>query len=329
LFRPSGRSRGSPRARHGGLRDVSGGSSPREDEAVPGRAHHREFEALLQSDRLRVEAALAARLDAAGPGRLRDALRHAALAPGKRLRPLLAIASFRACAGRGGKTILGPAAALELIHAYSLVHDDLPDFDDDALRRGRPTCHVVFGVPLALAAGFALLVEGLSWLAEAPAPVGRRLVRGVSRAIGLEGMAGGQYLDLLAEGRRPSPRELRAIHAGKTGRLIRESVLVGATLAGAPREVRAALARYGSHLGLAFQIADDLLDAEGDPRLTGKAAGTDAAAGKATFVSLYGPDGARNRARAAADEAKTAARAAGVDARLLLALADFVADRRR
>jgi farnesyl diphosphate synthase len=279
-------------------------------------------------------------------------MRHAALAPGKRLRPLLAIAAFRACAAPAGKgssasrsgvlrqaspgrpaeredRILGPAAALELIHSYSLVHDDLPDFDDDALRRGRPTCHVVFGVPLALAAGFALLVEGLAWLAETPPPLGRHLVRGVSRAIGLGGMVGGQYLDLLAERRRPSALELRSIHAGKTGRLIRESVLVGTAVAGAPPAVRTALGRYGSRLGLAFQIADDLLDAEGDPRLTGKAAGADAAAGKATFVSLYGVEGARRRARAAAAGAKEAARAAGVEPHLLEAIADFVAERER
>ena len=313
---------------------------------------HRALQSLLEDDRGRIEAALADRLERAADGPLRDAMRHAALAPGKRLRPLLAIAAFRACAAgsargerRAGGTrrigpsrerpggldevILAPAAALELIHAYSLVHDDLPDFDDDAIRRGRPTCHVVFGVPLALAAGFALLVEGLSWLAEAPSPLGRRLVRGVSRAIGLDGMVGGQYLDLLAEGKRPSPRELRAIHAGKTGRLIRASVLVGATVASAPREVRTTLGRYGSRLGLAFQIADDLLDAEGDPSVTGKTSGADAAAGKATFVSLYGLEGARKRARAAAAEAKVAARAAGVDARLLVALADFVAERER
>jgi farnesyl diphosphate synthase len=278
-------------------------------------------------------------------------MRHAALAPGKRLRPLIAIAAFRACAASAGgrlpasrsgvlraasarhaereNRILGPAAALELIHAYSLVHDDLPDFDDDALRRGRPTCHVVFGVPLALAAGFALLAEGLAWLAETPPPLGRRLVRGVSRAIGLGGMVGGQYLDLLAERRRPSALELRSIHAGKTGRLIRESVLVGAAVAGAPPAVRTALGRYGSRLGLAFQIADDLLDAEGDPRLTGKAAGADAAAGKATFVSLYGVEGARRRAKAAAAGAKEAARAAGVEPHLLEAIADFVAERER
>lgn len=279
-------------------------------------------------------------------------MRHAVLAPGKRLRPLLAIAAFRACAAAGGGRsfasqsgvlrsasprgpmeredgIVGPAAALELIHAYSLVHDDLPDFDDDALRRGRPTCHVVFGVPLALAAGFALLVEGLAWLAETPPPLGRRLVRGVSRAIGLGGMVGGQYLDLLAERRWPSALELRSIHAGKTGRLIRESVLVGTAVAGAPPAVRTALGRYGSRLGLAFQIADDLLDAEGDPRLTGKAAGADAAAGKATFVSVYGVEGARRRARAAAAGAKEAARAVGVEPRLLEAIADFVAERER
>jgi geranylgeranyl pyrophosphate synthase len=242
------------------------------------------------------------------------------------MRPLFAVAAFRACGGRG-ETVYGPACALELIHAYSLVHDDLPDFDDDALRRGRPASHIAHGEPLAVAAGLGLLLEGLAWLAEQPAPLDREMLRTVSRAIGLGGMIGGQYLDLLSEGRALGPRQLLRIHAGKTGCLIRAAVLVGALAAGADARLRAGLARYGDHLGLAFQIADDLLDAFGDQKLTGKATGADAAAGKATFVSVYGAEAAQIHARAAADRAKRVAARLPLEAELLLALADFVAER--
>lgn len=263
---------------------------------------------------------------ASGDGALTTAMRYSALAPGKRMRPLLAIATFRACGG-SGPAIYGPASALELIHAYSLVHDDLPDFDDDDLRRGRATSHVVHGEPVALAAGFALLVEGLAWLGEVPPPAGRECLRTVARAAGLGGMIGGQYLDVVWEGRVPGPGTLRAIHGGKTGRLIRASAEVGALLAGAGAELQAGLARYGEELGLAFQIADDLLDALGDEGLTGKATGADAAAGKATFVSLYGPAAAQGHARAAAARATATAAGLGIEHGLLVALADFVADR--
>ncbi len=269
---------------------------------------------------------LAERLDHALPGPLRDAMRYSALAPGKRMRPLLAVATFRACGGVG-ETVYGPACALELIHAYSLVHDDLPDFDDDALRRGRPTSHVVHGEALALAAGFALLAEGLAWIAEQPPPLAPRLLRLVTRAIGLDGMIGGQYRDLCAEGRSLPPEALLEVYAGKTGRLIRSAVLVGAVIAGAATPLLEGLARYGDDLGLAFQIADDLLDAVGDEELTGKATGADAAAGKATFVSAFGAEGARAHARSATERAKQEAARLPIESGLLLAIADFVAER--
>ncbi|MBA2564590.1 MAG: polyprenyl synthetase family protein [Gemmatimonadetes bacterium] len=266
------------------------------------------------------------RLEALGAGPLPDAMRYSALAPGKRMRPILALAAFRA-AGGAGDAIYGPACALELIHAYSLVHDDLPDFDDDDLRRGRHTSHIVHGEPLALAAGFALLTEGLAWLGEAHGELSRDLLRTVTRAVGLGGMIGGQYLDLLCEGREPEPGELLRIHAGKTGRLIEAAVDTGALVAGADSRVRAGLARYAEALGLAFQIADDLLDALGVEGVTGKSMGTDAAAGKATFVSLYGLDGARRRAHEAAARGRVEARALRVRDDLLVQLADFVIER--
>jgi geranylgeranyl pyrophosphate synthase len=285
-----------------------------------------DLESFFEDERDQVDRRLDSRLEAGPPGSLREVMRYSALAPGKRMRPLLAIAAFRACGGRG-ESVYGPACALELIHAYSLVHDDLPDFDDDALRRGRPTSHVVHGEPLALAAGFALLTEGLAWIAEQPPPLASPLLRLVARSIGLDGMIGGQYLDLRAEGRRVRAAELLEVHAGKTGRLIRSSVLVGALIAGTPAPLLPGLESYGDHLGLAFQIADDLLDALGDAELTGKATGADAAAGKATFVSAFGVEGARLQARAAAALAKREVARLPIENGLLLAIADFVADR--
>jgi geranylgeranyl pyrophosphate synthase len=285
-----------------------------------------ELQRFFADERARVDAVIAARLAGGGDGRLGDAMRYSALAPGKRMRPVLAVATFRACGGRG-EAIYGPAGALELIHAYSLVHDDLPDFDDESLRRGRATSHIVHGEPLALAAGFGLLAQGLAWLSEEPAPLGRDLLRIVTRAIGLEGMIGGQYLDLVSEGRALGPEELLEIHAGKTGRLIQAAAVVGGTLAGASHRLLEGLARYGDQLGLAFQIADDLLDALGEADVTGKSTGADVAAGKTTFVSVYGVEAARAHARAAAERAKRVAAELPLERRLLLPLADFVAER--
>jgi geranylgeranyl pyrophosphate synthase len=273
-----------------------------------------------------VDHLLAERLGRAGQDKLARAMRYSALAPGKRIRPLLAIASFRAC-GAAGNAIYGPAAALELIHAYSLIHDDLPDFDNDSLRRGRPTSHIVHGEPLALAAGLALLAEGLAWIAEAPVACKQELVRTVTRAIGLEGMIAGQYLDLLSEGCALEPAQLLRVHEGKTGRLIRAAVLTGALVAGARSRLRDGLARYGDELGLAFQITDDLLDVIGNEEMMGKTAGADAQASKATFVSVFGTAGARAHARSAADRARAIAASLPLEKGLLLALADFVEDR--
>jgi geranylgeranyl pyrophosphate synthase len=285
-----------------------------------------DLESFFDRERREVDRRLGERLDQSLPGPLSDAMRYSALAPGKRMRPLLAIAVFRACGGTG-QAVYGPACALELIHAYSLVHDDLPDFDDDALRRGRPTSHIVHGQALALAAGFALLTEGLAWIAEQPPPLAARLLRLVTRAIGLDGMIGGQYRDLCAEGRSLPPEALLEVHAGKTGKLIRSAVLVGGVVGAADESLLEGLARYGEDLGLAFQISDDLLDAFGDEELTGKATGADAAAGKATFVSAFGAEGARDHARAATERAKQEAGRLPIESGLLFAIADFVAER--
>jgi geranylgeranyl pyrophosphate synthase len=294
---------------------------------VTSRTHRNsDLDRFFDRERQEVDRRLGERLDRGLPGPLTDAMRYSALAPGKRMRPLLAVAAFQAC-GATGDDIYGPACALELIHAYSLVHDDLPDFDDDALRRGRPTSHIVYGEALALAAGFALLTEGLSWIAEQPPALAPRLLRLVTRAIGLDGMIGGQYLDLCAEGRSLPPEALLEVHAGKTGRLIRSAVLVGGVVGNAGASLLDGLGRYGEELGLAFQISDDLLDALGDEEVTGKATGADAAAGKATFVSAFGAEGAREHARAATERAKLELARLPIESGLLRAIADFVAER--
>jgi len=247
----------------------------------------------------------------ARPARLLAAMRHAVLAGGKRLRPYLVIESARLF-GLAGEGPLRVAAALECIHSYSLVHDDLPAMDDDDLRRGQPTVHRAFDEATAILAGDALLTLAFRLLADpatAASPAVRsRLVAALADAAGMDGMVGGQMLDLAAEGRfDPSgqPRllssaEIEHLQGLKTGALIRFAALAGSLLAPRSRKAeRAALATYGSALGLAFQIRDDLIDAEVDAGTAGKATGKDAGAGKGTFVSLLGLEGARARLEAA------------------------------
>jgi len=257
------------------------------------------------------QQAVAARLDealAALPeGTLRDAMRHAT-AGGKRLRAFLAIESA-ALYGVTETRALQAAAAVEAIHAYSLVHDDLPAMDDDALRRGRPTVHVVWDEATAILAGDALQSLAFALLAEEAthpdAAVRVRLIAGLARAAGGGGMVLGQARDIAAEqGERPLALEgITEMQAGKTGALIEWAATAGAHLAGADP---APLAGYARALGLAFQIADDLLDETGEAARTGKRVGKDRAAGKATFVSLLGPEAARARAEALVAEAEAA-----------------------
>lgn len=260
----------------------------------------------------RVEGALESLLPppSQSPQRLHEAMRHAVLGGGKRLRAVLVYAAAEAVGQEEPEGVDGPAAAVELIHAYSLVHDDLPAMDDDDWRRGKPTCHRAFGEATAILAGDAL--QSLAFLAVAGEPgqdpeaeANRAaMVRVLAEASGAAGMAGGQALDLDAVGRELDADALEAMHARKTGALIAAAVRIGAIAAGC-RDAASldALARYGRAIGLAFQIHDDVLDVDGDPSVLGKQGGADAARGKPTYPSLLGVERARALARERSEEA--------------------------
>ena len=284
---------------------------------------------------IEVEAALEAALPQQAPADLGAAMRYAVLDGGKRLRPLLVWAAAEAVAGARLSPASHEAArrcacAVELIHAYSLVHDDLPCMDNDVLRRGKPTVHVRFGEATALLAGDALQalafeqVLGLAQATEAAA-LAARLGLCLAQASGHEGMAGGQAIDLAAVGRHLNLAELEDMHRRKTGALLRASVQMGALAAGANVTELAALTRYGAALGLAFQVIDDVLDVVADSATLGKTAGKDAAADKPTFVSLLGLDGARDYALALRHQAQAALHEGALPApQTLHALADWV-----
>lgn len=273
--------------------------------------------------------------ETARPERLLAAMRHAALGGGKRLRPFLLVESaalFDAPRDRA----LTAGCALELLHCYSLVHDDLPAMDDDDLRRGRPTVHKAYDEATAILAGDALLTLAFDIMAReevhADARVRIALVRELARASGLGGMAGGQMLDLSAEGRFAPKRtlsesEIVTLQAMKTGALIRFACRAGAILGEAGRDQQAAMERYGAAIGEAFQIADDLLDVEGDAATLGKAAGKDAEAGKATLVAALGIAGARARLDELIETADVALAPFGAKADTLRAAARFIAER--
>ena len=236
------------------------------------------------------------------PGRLHQAMRYAVIGGGKRVRPLLVYLTGEALAIDPAR-LDGPAAAVELIHAYSLVHDDLPAMDDDDLRRGRPTCHRAFDEATAILAGDALQVLAFQILAEDPAMTpdpARRLaiVGALARASGTEGMAGGQAIDLSVEGTSPAAEVLEQMHARKTGALIRASVLMAALSGqGLATDKLQALAQFGEHIGLAFQIQDDILDEEGETGVMGKTAGADSARAKPNYPGTVGIETAKVRAR--------------------------------
>ena len=290
------------------------------------------FKTALASTALLVNAELERLLPKVpGPeGRVMEAMRYAALDGGKRLRPFLVIAGadmFDVARARS----LRVAAAIEMIHCYSLVHDDLPAMDDDDLRRGRPTVHRAFDEATAILAGDGLLTEAFAVLAdESTHPDGRiraALVREFASAAGAAGMVGGQMIDLLAGSLALDGDGLARLQNLKTGALIAGACRAGAVLAG-ERNAAEALGRYGFAMGLAFQIADDLLDVEGSAAETGKATGKDAAAGKATFVSRLGVEGAKKHAQALADEAVKYLAPFGTRAGLLNQAAIFAATRR-
>ncbi len=271
------------------------------------------------------------------PQRLLEAMRYAGLGAGKRFRPFLVVESA-ALFGVPRQQALSVGAALECVHCYSLVHDDLPAMDNDALRRGRPTVHKAFDEATAILAGDGLLTFAFDILSRPethPNPAVRiDLVTALARASGLGGMAGGQMLDLAAEGRfdggraqRLGETEVVTLQAMKTGALLSFACRSGGILGEAPQAERAALERYGSAVGRAFQIADDLLDVEGDPALVGKQTGKDAEAGKATMVGILGSEGAKSRLRVLVAEAASALAPFGDAASILIDAARFVAER--
>jgi geranylgeranyl pyrophosphate synthase len=290
---------------------------------------------LLAEARERVDGLLAAwseRIGTIVPGRTGTALAYALNTPGKRVRAALVLAAYRS-AGGISPAIAAVAAAVETVHTYSLVHDDLPCMDDDDLRRGRPTTHRAFDVPTATRVGFLLVpVAGLV-LAQAardlllPAPILGRMARELFEAGGIEGMVGGQWLDLEAEGRTLDLDGLMAVHRGKTGALIQAACVLGGMAAEAPEPALEALGRYGHEVGLAFQIADDVLDVTATSAQLGKTAGRDAALAKSTYVSLLGVEPARTEAAALARRAVGHLEQAGLPTGALGALAEYIVTR--
>jgi geranylgeranyl pyrophosphate synthase len=258
----------------------------------------------LRREQKAFEKSLAAELRAGRgvPPVLRQAMAHSLLGGGKRLRPILLLWAYDAVSGQRRPVVARPgalraAAGLEMIHTYSLIHDDLPAMDDDVLRRGRPTCHVVFGEATAILAGDGLQARGFELLALGGGPAAGSLVARVAAAVGPAGMVGGQQADLESEGRPVTAATIRTIHLGKTARLLAAALASGAQLGGATPRTVAAVEAAGLDLGLAFQGADDLLDVTGTAAELGKTAGKDAAAGKATWVRVEGLEAARRRTR--------------------------------
>jgi geranylgeranyl pyrophosphate synthase len=297
-------------------------------DAAAGRAA---FAAQMQSWQAYMEHALEARLPAADaePRRLHAAMRYSVLQGGKRVRPMLLFSSARAV-GLAETQVEAAACALELIHAYSLVHDDLPAMDDDDLRRGRPTCHKAFDEATAVLVGdalqtlaFQLLVSDAA-LPAAPS-IRLRLIEMLAEASGSRGMAGGQALDVAAQGRQLAIAEVEVMYSHKTGALIRASVLMAAACVPMlPSARREALAAFAERIGLAFQIQDDLLDELGDTATLGKTANADRARGKPTYPAVLGVDASQQRLRQLHAEALEALEPFGTDADALRALADWL-----
>jgi geranylgeranyl diphosphate synthase type II len=290
----------------------------------------------LEERRLQVDEALGRYLPEAGdhPKEIHEAVRYSVFAGGKRLRPILVLAAAEAAGGQV-EHALPAAAAIELIHTYSLIHDDLPAMDDDDFRRGRPTCHKVYGEALAILAGDALLTQAFILLSgESPAPgiagpARLRVINEIAQAAGSRGMVGGQVVDILQEDREVDLATLLYLHTHKTGSLIRACLRVGGIISSAGSEQMEALTRYGDRIGLAFQIVDDILDLEGSLEALGKRAGSDLRKKKATFPGLLGLEESRQRARSLVREAKHALSVFGDRGAVLGAIADYVVTRRR
>lgn len=266
------------------------------------------------------------------PVALHKAMRYSVFAGGKRIRPVLMIAACEAVGG-DAERVLPAACAMEMIHTYSLIHDDLPAMDDDDFRRGRPTNHRIFGEATAILAGDALLTEAFILLSDAqinarvPAEIRCRVLHTIARCAGSQGMVGGQVVDMESEGKAIDFPTLEYIHTRKTGALILAAMQAGALLGGADEASLTALTRYGEAAGLAFQIADDILDVVGDQAVIGKDVGSDQERGKATYVALLGLEEARVRARELRDLGVAALAPLGAPAEPLRRIAHYIVDR--
>ncbi|MBS7349768.1 MAG: polyprenyl synthetase family protein [Comamonas sp.] len=296
-----------------------------------------DFSSWAGQQRQAIEQALEQWVGMDAPAGLGQAMRYAVLDGGKRLRPLLVLAAAQAVGGHP-PAALRAACAVELIHAYSLVHDDMPCMDNDSLRRGKPTVHVQFGEAQALLAGDALQAQAFELLtpdsaADAadsiPPAMQAQLCRILARAAGAQGMAGGQAIDLASVGQRLDEAQLRQMHRLKTGALLEASVLLGAACGQADAAAQAALLRYGQALGLAFQVVDDVLDVVADAATLGKTPGKDAANDKPTYVALLGLEGAKALAQSLYEEASSALASSGLGAQahVLQALAQQLVQR--
>ncbi len=284
---------------------------------------------ILKRHAAAVEQLLYAPATVGVPARLADAMAYSLKAGGKRLRPALLLESAVACGATAhSSAALTAAAAIEMVHTFSLIHDDLPAMDDDDLRRGRPTNHRVFGDALAILAGDALSVVPFELLTHIePAELSRALARELAQATGPAGMIGGQVLDMEGEGQSLTAEELGRLHALKTGALLTASVRMGGLVAGAADVALAALTLYGSHVGLAFQVMDDVLDVTASAEAMGKATGKDAAKGKNTYPALLGLDAARSYAVKLTEQAVSAVEGVLPQPAGLIALARFVVNR--
>lgn len=293
------------------------------------RAPQNSFEERVPHYRARVNSHLAMALDDEQiPARLREAMRYSVLGEGKRIRPLLAYASGELC-GVDETSCDCIAAAVEIVHAYSLVHDDLPAMDDDDLRRGKPTTHKAFDEATAILAGDALQALAFELVCVDPAlsahpEAQSRILGWLARAIGPAGMVGGQALDLEAENRQLGEKELEDVHRRKTGQLIRAAIMMPAELASISAEARDSLDHFASDIGLVFQIRDDLLEVEQDTATLGKSAASDIDNNKSTYPSILGIEGARRRADTIYAEALDALERVGQDVEGLRWIADFI-----
>ena len=287
----------------------------------------------LESQRLIVEKALETALPEieGREARVVEAMRYSLFAGGKRLRPILCLAAAHAVGGKI-EAAMPAACALEMIHTYSLIHDDLPAMDDDDLRRGKPTSHVVFGEAIAILAGDALLTEAFVLLSDYHALLGERALRligVIARAASYRGMVGGQVVDMLSQNKPADFETVQQMHSRKTAALISAAAESGALAGGGTEDQVEALARYGRAIGLAFQIADDILDIEGSTEVLGKTAGSDVARGKVTYPAAVGLEGSRQAAQTLVNEALAALERFDNKAEPLRALANYIIARKK